>query len=141
MDIVFDIALLAHLLSLLAAGTTVVGMPLIAARMAGAAPETRGVLGGLAQQFGLYSRIAFGVLLLSGGLMVWLRFGGVAGMTVWFWVKMALIVIMAVAIGISARLRQQAGGNPRAASISRAAGMVSRLALLGVVVAAVLAFN
>ena len=63
MDIWFDIALVAHLFALMAAGATVVVMPLIAQRMATAAPETRASLAGIAQRIGLSSRIALGVLL------------------------------------------------------------------------------
>ena len=142
MDIVFDLLLMAHLLSLLAAGAVVVVMPMIGARMAGAPPEARSILGGIAQRIGLFSRIAFGVLLVSGPLMIWIRFGGVEGMTVWFWVKMALIVLMAVGMGVGGRVRATAKpGDARAATIAKAAANVSRLSLVGVIVAAVLAFN
>src|SRR5579872_7244507 len=103
MDIVFDLLLMAHLMALLAAGATVVAIPMIGTRLATASPEVRPILGGLAQQISGFARIAFGVLLVSGPLMVWLRFGGVAGMTPWFWVKMGLIVVMAVAMGVNGR--------------------------------------
>lgn len=142
MDTLFDLALMAHLLSLLAAGAAVVAMPLIGGRLATAAPEARPVLGSIAQQIGLFSRVAFGVLLVSGPLMVWLRFGGVAGLSTWFWVKMALIVVMAASMAIGGRYRQKSlTGDKQAAGVAKMAANVSRLALLGVVVTAVLAFN
>ena len=142
MDVLFELALMAHLLSLLAAGSAVVAMPLIGARMAGAAPETRAVLGSIAQRIGVVSRIAFGVLLVSGPLMLWLRFGGIGGASVWFWVKMALIVVMAIGMAVSGRSRRKAlTGDSGAAELANTAAMVSRVALLGIVVAAVLAFN
>ena len=142
MDIVFDLLLMAHLLALLTAGATVVAIPLIGARLATATPEVRPILGGLAQQIGGFARIAFGVLLISGPLMVWLRFGGVQGMTPWFWVKMGLIVVMAVALGVSGRFRQKAmAGDAQAAALVRIGATISRIALVGVVAAAVLAFN
>lgn len=136
MDVVFDLALMAHLLALLAAGATVIAMPLIAQRMAGAGADVRQTLGGLAQRIGLTSRIAFLVLLISGPLMVWIRFGGLSGMNVWFWIKMALIVAMAGGMAASGYYRSR--GNAAAAG---AAANVSRLSLLGVIVSAVLAFN
>ena len=108
--------------------------------MAAAPPEMHAALGGLAQQIGRFSRIAFGVLLISGPVMLWLRFGGIEGASPWFWVKMALIVIMAVAIGVGGRFRDKPG-DKRAAIIATTAANVSRLALLGIVIAAVLAFN
>ncbi|HZY50988.1 MAG TPA: hypothetical protein VFE64_14555 [Devosia sp.] len=138
MDIVFDVALAAHLLALLAAGAAIFGIPIVAGRMASVGPEVRPVLGGLAQSLGRVSQIALVVLLISGPLMVWLRYGGFSGMNVWFWVKMGLIAVAAAAIIAGARLRG-AGGAPTQA------GMIlvwtSRLALVGVVIAAVLAFN
>ena len=129
-------------LSLLAAGATVVAMPLIGARMAGAPPETRMALGGIAQQIGIYSRVAFVVLLISGPLMLWLRFGGIGGASVWFWVKMELIVVMAAGMAANGYYRRKsAAGDRQAASAAKAASALSRLALLGIIVAAVLAFN
>lgn len=136
MDVVFDLALMAHLLSLLAAGGVVIAMPLIADRMAGAPPEARPLLGAIAQRIGIFSRVAFLVLLISGPLMVWIRFGGVAGMNVWFWVKMGLIVLMIVAMVANGYFRKQ--GNMAAAG---AVANLSRLALVGVILSAVLAFN
>jgi len=136
MDIVFDLLLMAHLLSLLAAGAVVVAVPLIAGRIPAVAPELRPVLGGIAGRLGLFARIAFAVLIVSGPLMIWLRYGGTEGMNAWFWLKMALIVVMAVALGANDALRRR--GNVAAAG---QAAIVSRLALVGVILAAVLAFN
>jgi protoporphyrinogen IX oxidase len=141
MDIWFDTALVAHLLALMVAGATVVSMPMIAQRMANATPEARASLGSMAQRLGLNSRIAFAVLLISGPLMLWLRYGGIEGASVWFWVKMGLIVLMIIGMVVGGRYRGKAQGNPQAARIANAATMVSRLSLLGIVVAAVLAFN
>ena len=134
MDIVFDLLLAAHLLSLPAAGAAVVGVPVLMSRLATVGPELRPTFGGVAQSLGRVAQTAFAVLLITGVLMVWVRFGGVEGLSIWFWVKMALIVVMAVAMAASNRLR----GNPEAASI---AGWVSRVALAGVVLSAVIAFN
>ena len=89
MDIAFDLALTAHMLSLLAAGVALIGLPIVIARMRGATPELRSALGGIVKAFGRTAQIAFGVLIVSGPLMVWLRYGGVDGLNSWFWVKMA----------------------------------------------------
>jgi len=65
-----------------------------------------------------------------------LRYGGVEGLSYWFWVKMALIVVMIGAMIVGGRLR--AAGN-----VGAAAGVawVSRAALVGVIIAAVLTFE
>lgn len=136
MDIAFDVALAAHLLSLLAAGAALIGIPVVFARMQAATPESRPLLGGIVQTLGRAAQIAFAVLIVSGPLMVWLRYGGVEALGVWFWVKMALIVVMIGAMIVGGRLR--AAGNVGAAS---AVAWVSRAALVGVVIAAVLTFH
>jgi len=136
MDIVFDLLLMAHLMALLAAGAVVVAVPIIAARIPAVAPELRPVLGGVAGRIGLISRVAFGVLIVSGPLMVWLGYGGVGGLNAWFWVKMALIVLMAIGMGANDMMRRR--GNPAGAGI---AANVSRAALVGIVITAVLAFH
>jgi protoporphyrinogen IX oxidase len=136
MDIAFDIALMAHLLSLLAAGAALIGIPVVAARMGSATAETRPLLGGIVQSLGRAAQISFAVLIVSGPLMVWLRYGGVEGLNSWFWVKMALIVVMIGAMIVGGRLR--AAGNVAAAG---SVAWVSRAALVGVVIAAVLTFE
>jgi len=134
MDIVFDLLLTLHLLALLSAGAAVVGVPVLMGRMATVGPELRPTFGSVAQNLGRVAQIAFATLLVTGVLMVWVRFGGIDGLSTWFWVKMGLIVVMAVAMAIGGRVR----GNPQAANI---VAWVSRLALAGVVLSAVIAFN
>ena len=136
MDIAFDVALAAHLLSLLAAGAALIGIPVVFARMRTATPEMRPVLGEIVQSLGRAAQIAFAVLIISGPLMIWLRYGGVDGLNYWFWVKMVLIVVMIGAMIIGGRLR--ATGNVAAAG---AIAWVSRAALVGVIIAAVLTFE
>ena len=134
MDIVFDLLLTLHLLALLSAGAAVVGVPVLMGRMATVGAELRPTFGSVAQNLGRVAQIAFATLLVTGVLMVWVRFGGIDGLSIWFWVKMGLIVVMAVAMAIGGRVR----GNPQAANI---VAWVSRLALAGVVLSAVIAFN
>jgi len=133
MDYAFDFLLICHLLALAVGATTAIALPIIASRMAGATPEGRALLGGISARLGINSRIAVGVLVLSGGLMLWLRYGGVDGMNMWFWVKMALVVVIILALITSVVGR----GRVHPAVL----GWVTRLSLLGVVIAAVLAFN
>ena len=142
MDILFDIALFAHLLSLFGVGAIVIAVPAVTERIPAAAPEVRGMLGGIAEQIGVLSRLAFLVLLVSGPLMVWLRFGGLQGMSVWFWVKMALIVVVIFCMVANGYYRGRAQkGDSGAARLAGLAANLSRLALVGIVGAAVLAFN
>lgn len=133
MDYAFDFLLICHLIALGVGAATAIAMPIVGSRMAGATPEGRALLGGISARLGLNSRIAVGVLVLSGVLMVWLRYGGVDGMNMWFWVKMALVavIILVLIAGVVGR----GWVNPAIL------GWITRLSLLGVVIAAVLAFN
>ena len=72
--------------------------------------------------------------MISGVALVQLKYGGVAGMNTWFWVKMTLVAIVVIFMIATPFL-------PRNALNPRIFGPVMRLALLGIVLAAVLAFN
>ena len=74
--------------------------------------------------------VALGV----GVLMVAVRYGGVEAFNSWFWVKMALVVLIVIAMVISA-VAPKGSVNPTVL------GWVTRLSLLGIVIAAVLAFK
>lgn len=59
-----------------------------------AAPENERKLLWAFERF--FSRIGAGglaILLVSGPLMLWLKFGGPSGLSWWFWAKMALVAI------------------------------------------------
>ena len=133
MDITFNLLLITHLAALIVAAAGAVTMPIIAARMASATPEAKAQFGAVAGRLFINSRIAFGVLLISGIAMVYVRYGGVEGMSSWFWVKMGLVATV-VAMMILGAVRP--GLIPQAVS-----GWVTRLALIGIIVSAVFAFN
>jgi len=133
MDVLFNILLICHLGALGLGATSAIGAPIVMSRMAGATPEGRQMLGGIAARFGFNARIAVGVLVVTGVLMVWLRYGGVDGLGAWFWVKMALVAVIIAAMIVSQVARGRV--NPGVM------GWITRLSLLGVVIAAVFAFN
>ena len=133
MDIFFDVLLICHLLAFGVGVTSAIVVPILMSRMPAAPVEARPLFGGIGMQLGLNARIALGVLVVTGVLMIWVRYGGVEGLGTWFWVKMSLVLVVVAAaiIGAVARGRVDAG----------VMGWISRLALVGVVIAAVLAFN
>jgi uncharacterized membrane protein len=82
------------------------------------------------------------VLLLTGPLMMWERYGGLDGASVWFWAKMVLVAVMLAIVIVNLALsRRIQAGDRQAAALQRRLGAVSRFAFLGVIVTAVLAFN
>jgi hypothetical protein len=82
------------------------------------------------------------LLLVSGPLMLWLKFNGPAGLGGWFWAKMVLVAAGVVAIGVTegakARFRR---GDEGAGRVLHAAGPLIGAIMGGVILCAVFAFN
>jgi protoporphyrinogen IX oxidase len=89
-----------------------------------------------------FSHTGFLMLLISGPLLLWLKYGGFGGVSGWFHLKLTLVVVVIIAIVLSARaLRRFKAGDQAALSTLRITRLVALVALLGVVLAAVLAFE
>jgi putative membrane protein len=92
-----------------------------------------------------FSRLgATGVLILvtTGPLMLWLKFGGPGGLSRWFWVKMSLVAIAVIAVGA----REWAGerfkrGHDDAVPLMFTAGRLAGLAIVLAMLSAVVTFN
>ncbi|MDF2981454.1 MAG: hypothetical protein K0Q69_1226 [Devosia sp.] len=134
MDLTFNILLIIHLAAFGLAITTTIAAPLIGSRIAAAPPEARPLLGGIGKRLSINARIAFGLLLITGLAMVYVRYGGFEGQSVWFFIKMGLVVVVLIAmiIGIVAK--------PGTIS-PQVMGWITRLAMAGIVISAVMAFN
>jgi len=135
MDLAFDILLILHLGALVVGGATNIAMPLVGRQMAGAPPEVVGRLGPIARQLSLNSRIAVGVLIVTGAAMLWLRYGGdAAGLGPWFIAKLALVAVILAALAVGL-LAKPGTINPRLF------GLITRTALIGIIVASVITFG
>lgn len=133
MDPTFQIFLFIHLVAFAVGAATNVAMPIVAGQLAGAGPETAPRFGAIAKRLSNNARAAVVILIISGVGLVYLRYGGFEGMNAWFWVKMALVAFIVVMMGVGAFLPQLL--NPKVF------GPVMRVTLLGIVLAAVFAFN
>ena len=134
MDATFNVLLMAHLFGLMLVAAAF--LPLLGLMGQGsAAPETNRLL----TRFGHWGII---VLLVSGPLMVWVRYGGFDGISHWFWAKMGLLVILAAGVVLSAiSARKMRAGDAAAAARVRLGRVIATTALFGTVVFAVLAFT
>lgn len=134
MDLTFNILLFLHFVALIVGATANVAMPLIMPQMMKAPPEARAGYASIGKTLSLYGRGAVALLIVTGVAMVWLRYGGVAGMNEWFWAKMALVALIVVLMAVTAVVGP-GRINPRIF------GMVARVLLLGIVLTAVFAFS
>lgn len=134
MDLVFNFLLIVHLAAFGLGIATTIAAPLVGSRMALATPDSRPLLGGIGKQLMINARIAFGLLLITGISMVFVRYGGFEGQSVWFFIKMGLVAVVLVAMII--------GAVTKPGTISpRVMGWITRLAMAGIVISAVMAFN
>ena len=141
MDIVINLLIWVHIMAFVAGGANSVVGPVIAARLPGATADARDGYYAVMNRLTQVGKGAMGVLLVSGPLILWLKYGGVGGASIWFWIKMALIVVMLAAIiygGIQFKKAQ--AGDSAAGERAEVAHKVTGLAFAGVIMAAVFAF-
>lgn len=142
MDILTSILLWLHLVSLSLGGVATFGIPVVGRMMATATPETRPTLFKAAHGLSSVGRAGLGGLIITGPLLVWLKYGGTAGFTVWFWAKMVLVLLLIIVVvwaGINGKRAE--GGDMAAVKRALMIGGLGVVLLLGVVLCAVFAFN
>jgi len=142
MDVLVNLLFWIHLTALAFGGAAAFGIPVVGSRMRSATAETRPLLFSLADSLSKLGRGAIGALIITGPLMVWLKFGGTAGFTWWFWAKMVLVVLLLIAIiyaGINAKRAE--GGDMAAAQRAPMLGMTAAGLFILVILCAVFAFN
>ena len=142
MDIVINLLIWVHIIAFVVGGSNSVVGPIIGARMASATPDARAGYVGVMQAMSQAGKVAMGALLITGPLILWLRYGGLAGASIWFWIKMALVVVMLAAIiygGIN--FKKSLGGDVEAGRRAGVAHRITGLAFLGVLLSAVFAFS
>lgn len=131
-----------HLVALAAGGAATFGIPVVGSKMATASAEMRPVLFSIIKGISSVSRGAIGVLLVTGPLLVWLKYGGFGGFNTWFWVKMVLVLILlglVIFSGINAERASK--GDVAAAKRGPQLGMVLMVTLLAIILTAVFAFE
>ena len=142
MDFLNQALLWLHFMALALGGMASFGIPLLAARIAGADPAARPALGQTIQLFSKLGSAAIGTLVLTGLIMTVTRIGGFSGQSVWFYLKLGLVVALVVVIVVSKRLGARAmKGDARAAQQGAVMAKVAIALLASVVATAVLAFD
>ena len=130
-----------HIVAFIAGGANSVVMPIVGAKLATATPDVRAGFFDLAEQLAKVGKYAMVTLLVTGILVLWLKWNFVIP-SPWFWVKMGFIVLMLVFISLNEMNGKKArGGDVEAAKRSQMFGQLTGVSFLGVIVSAVLAFN
>jgi uncharacterized membrane protein len=141
MDGLISILIIVHIIAFLTGGSNSVVGPVIERRLATATPDIRDTLFGVMNTLAQVGKVSMVASLVTGPLILYLKYGGLAGAGGWFWLKMVLIVVMLVAIvygGIQFKRLQ--GGDASAAERAGLAHRITGLAFFGVIIAAVMAF-
>jgi uncharacterized membrane protein SirB2 len=114
----------------------------IGPRLVAAAPAERETLWPLVKTISAIAMAGLVLLLVSGPLMLWLKFDGGRGLGVWFIVKMALVAVIVVALGVVERAKAQLRrGDESAGRVINITGPVIGLLSVAIIATAVLTFH
>jgi protoporphyrinogen IX oxidase len=82
------------------------------------------------------------VLLVTGPLMIWLKFGGVSAFNGWFWAKMNFVGLTIAGVGLQEWARARfARGDEGAGALMAIGGPLTGIAAAAAIFCAVFAFN
>ena len=142
MDVLNNILFWLHLTGLALGGAATFGIPIVGSKMMTATAETRPLLFSITHGLSTIGRAGLATLIVTGPLMVWLKFGGMTGFTWWFTAKMVLVVLLLVVVIASGIFASRAEkGDVAAAKRLPVLGISGIVLLVLIVLCAVFAFN
>lgn len=142
MDVVNNVLIWVHIIAFIAGGSNSVVGPVIGGRMASATAEQKAGYFAVMNTLSQVGKVAMATLLITGPLIMFLKYGGFGSASIWFWIKMVLVAVMLAAIiygGI--QFKKSQGGDAEAGQRADMAHKLTALAFLGVLLSAVFAFN
>ena len=130
-----------HLMAIALAGASVFGIPVVGRVMRAASADAKPMLMGLARRLSMLGRGAVLVLIVTGPLLLWVKYAGGAGLPVWFQIKMLLVVLLVANVILSGiNGKRMARGDSVAAARAPMLGVASMVFLTLTVLFAVLSF-
>lgn len=142
MDIVVKFLLFLHFFGLVIGMGSGLAMSRMGPLAQNASDDQRSVLFSAGKMLSQNGHIGLGLLWVTGLLMVWLKYGALDGLGIFFWIKMILVVVLSASIGMaSAAYKRVRAGDASAMPRVKMFGMINGLAGLGVILSAVFAFN
>jgi hypothetical protein len=142
MPVIINLLFWLHLTALAMGLGGGLAMSQVGPRLAAAAPDQRGTWLPLATAYGRIAGAGLLLLLITGPLLLWLKYEGVAGLNDWFKLKMALVALMVLTSGLSmwglARLKR---GDEGGGKLMMVAGPLTTLTTTAIILTAVFTFN
>lgn len=142
MAVIVDLLFWLHLMALAMGIGGGLAMSQVGPRLVAATPEQRATWWPLATTYSRIAAAGLVLLLITGPLLLWLKYSGGAGLNDWFKLKMALVAVLVVTIGLSksgmARLKR---GDERGGKLMKVFGPLTTLTVAAVVLTAVFTFN
>lgn len=135
------VLLFIHIVAIIAGGANAVVMPIVGVKLRTAGPDLRGALFDIAEKLAKIGKIAVGTLLVTGVLILWLKWRWQIP-NHWFWVKMLALALMLVFISLNAALlKRMKAGDLTLGPKSALYGQLTTAAFAVVLLAAVFAFR
>lgn len=142
MDIFNALLFWVHMAGLSLGGAAAFGLPVVGAQYGGATPEGRASLAKALDMLSKLGSAGMGLLILSGAVMIWTKFGGPAAMLPLFWGKIAVVIVLIVAIVNAKRNAAKAmTGDREAAMRQPMLGKINIGLLLLIILLAALTFS
>jgi hypothetical protein len=142
MPVIVNLLLWLHFIALGMGVGGGIAMSQVGPRLVAAAPEQRATWWPLATVFSRIAGAGLVLLLITGPLLLWLKYDGMEGLNDWFKLKLGLVAVAVATIGLSmwglARLKR---GDEGGGKLMKLTGPLTMLAVLGVILAAVFTFN
>ncbi len=130
-----------HLMAIAVAGASTFGIPVVGAAARRATADHRPVLMAVARRLSMAGRGALVLLLVTGPLLIWARYGGVP-LGPWFSIKMVVVLLLTATVILSGFNARRMGKGDAAAQARAPMLALANVALLTLTVLfAVLAFR
>ena len=136
MDVTFNLLLFAHFVGLMLVATAFIGLLGLLPRRGRDPEQSRSPYLTRLGHWGII------IAIVSGGLMLWVRYQGFDGISHWFWSKMGfLLILIAGVVTAAMSAKKMRAGDAAAAGRVRLGRMVAAGALVLTVLFAVMAFG
>jgi len=142
MDIIVKLLVFLHMVGLIHGMAAGIAGGRMGPLLASSNDDQRSILFRLSKLLSMNGHIGLATLWVSGILLVWLKYDGVANLDLWFWVKLALVIVLTVLVGIvTVGLRRMRDGDMSAAPMVKRVSKINAVVGLAIIFCAAFAFS